>query len=333
MEHEDHVITPGELQAELNSLRNLRRRSLSQPSEGVLDPDLISVTPSLPSTSASAIATANLPYAISPTAEVLDGLPPDDIATSSDSDTALPLSDLFWLPAHLHPEIAPQKFKQFLREQTKPENLQRRTSGKSFGSGLDRRKSMLSRQVDPDSAISSDDESSALESRGSLKRKQTGLEGLTISDLQRLEQLAAQAAQETGQDEQGQLRLTNLLRRSLSLDQSKSSEDQETEADSPLIVPAPGSILRRSARTKIRKPSLLGDGGGHRFAASRRTKMAVSPPADDQPAAPTTPETEIGTTRERCQPNKPFNLSYKSRSPSFGWISSPNICFNYRLCA
>lgn len=42
------------------------------------------------------------------------------------------------------------------------------------------------------------------------------------------------------------------------------------EADAPIIVPPPGQILRRAARTKIRKPSLPGDGGGHRFGASRR---------------------------------------------------------------
>jgi len=42
------------------------------------------------------------------------------------------------------------------------------------------------------------------------------------------------------------------------------------EADSPIIVPPPGQILRRAARTKIRKPSLPGDGGGHRFGSHRR---------------------------------------------------------------
>lgn len=42
------------------------------------------------------------------------------------------------------------------------------------------------------------------------------------------------------------------------------------EADAPIIVPPPGQILRRTARTKIRKPGLPGDGGGHRFGSSRR---------------------------------------------------------------
>ena len=42
------------------------------------------------------------------------------------------------------------------------------------------------------------------------------------------------------------------------------------EADAPIIVPPPGQILRRTARTKIRKAGLPGDGGGHRFGASRK---------------------------------------------------------------
>ncbi len=48
------------------------------------------------------------------------------------------------------------------------------------------------------------------------------------------------------------------------------------EADEPIIVPPPGQILRRAARTKIRKPSLLGDGGGHRFAATRRVQARAA---------------------------------------------------------
>ena len=46
--------------------------------------------------------------------------------------------------------------------------------------------------------------------------------------------------------------------------------DTTDEADAPIIVPPPNQILRRTARTKIRKPNLSGDGGGHRFPASRR---------------------------------------------------------------
>ena len=52
------------------------------------------------------------------------------------------------------------------------------------------------------------------------------------------------------------------------------------EADAPIIVPPPGQILRRTARTKIRKPGLPGDGGGHRFGSSRRANTNPAPAAD-----------------------------------------------------
>ena len=54
------------------------------------------------------------------------------------------------------------------------------------------------------------------------------------------------------------------------LDQMDDVPDATDEADAPIIVPPPNQILRRTARTKIRKPNLSGDGGGHRFPASRR---------------------------------------------------------------
>ena len=52
------------------------------------------------------------------------------------------------------------------------------------------------------------------------------------------------------------------------------------EADAPIIVPPPGQILRRTARTKIRKPGLPGDGGGHRFGSSRRVNTNPAPVTD-----------------------------------------------------
>jgi hypothetical protein len=61
--------------------------------------------------------------------------------------------------------------------------------------------------------------------------------------------------------------------------------DMEEDADSPIIVPRPGQILRRAARTKIRKPGLPGDGGGHRFGQSTRrgkTGGRAAPPVDQR---------------------------------------------------
>jgi len=53
------------------------------------------------------------------------------------------------------------------------------------------------------------------------------------------------------------------------------------EADAPIIVPPPGQILRRAARTKIRKQNLPGDGGGHRF-GSRGVRNATLPQKAEQ---------------------------------------------------
>lgn len=59
-------------------------------------------------------------------------------------------------------------------------------------------------------------------------------------------------------------------------------ESNENESDSPIIAARPGQILRRNARTRIRKPGLPGDGGGHRFGSSRKSRVVSGTPSDDQ---------------------------------------------------
>jgi len=251
---------PSELQAELDTLRSLRRRSISQPSDGI-DPDLppsptqtkyghslsppgspnSSAYPSSSSSSSSSGSSSAAASSRSPNNRILD---PDD-GISEDVSLALPgtgalggkgkqaasedpgagledsaISELFWLPARLHPEIAPQEFRAFIRDQTKPENLMRRS-----GSMLGRKKSMLSRQYTPtesdvDSASSSEastPSTSTSPSRTGSFRRSTGLERLTLNDLQRLETLARQAAEEGQSGAEGEAKLKHLVRRSLSL--------------------------------------------------------------------------------------------------------------------
>jgi Activator of mitotic machinery Cdc14 phosphatase activation C-term len=56
--------------------------------------------------------------------------------------------------------------------------------------------------------------------------------------------------------------------------------DPGEDADAPIVVPRPGQILRRTARTKIRKQGQTGE-GAHRFNATRRglgAKSATPPP-------------------------------------------------------
>ncbi|GAA6023918.1 hypothetical protein JCM10207_009274 [Rhodosporidiobolus poonsookiae] len=222
--------------------------------------------------------------------------------------------DLFWLPASLHPELAPQEFKAFIREQTRPEALARRSSLTTGGGRVNRRASLLRGEYKPraNDGVGDSDQAGGVgaggvkrtasdggSGRGSrMSRNTLNFEELTIKDLQRLEELAAKAEAEGTGDAEGEgERLGRVLRRSLSLnphrvaaaaaaagasfpgplgaDATASSDDE-----APIIVPPPGQILRRNARTKIRKGPGDGftprPGGGSSRFSSRRTRSSTS---------------------------------------------------------
>lgn len=61
------------------------------------------------------------------------------------------------------------------------------------------------------------------------------------------------------------------------------------DADAPIIVPR--QTLQRAQRTKIRKPGLPGDGGGHRFAATRRGQRS-------QPVDGTRPSSDMSSASD-----------------------------------
>lgn len=239
-------MQPGDLQSELETLRSLRRRSLSQPSAGI-DPDLpdpssSESSPSLSgassafshsgtgshtaSTSATSSYHGHSPPSSPPRGGVTtvkrlpslrgqvnvilgnDGasrggpIDPDDIPLSATPPPggagggAAGGGDLFWLPARLHPEIAPQEFKAFIKEATKPENLLRRSNSALGGGGLMRKKSTLSRVYEPGLGDGVGEDSSlrrqgstGMRRQASMTRGLNGLESLTINDLQRLESI------------------------------------------------------------------------------------------------------------------------------------------------
>ncbi|KAI8454549.1 hypothetical protein BY996DRAFT_2169269 [Phakopsora pachyrhizi] len=291
--------------------------------------------------------------------------------------------NLFWLPARLHPEIAPQEFKAFIEEATRPENLLRRTSS-AFGSrkplidqstgahsntdsSLSRKKSMLSKVYDPDEEdsnqsnplpklSSSSSSSSSLSSssrskndpseitrgssmyyRSGAGRGLNGLESLTINDLQRLESLVLKKQLPSSlnystlmESSEGNIedadspgnRIKAVIRRSMSLANPPPSSGFEIpqelglEAidDSPLIARGPGHIIRRTARTKVRKTSLPGDGNGHRFPATRRTKLRS--PSRSSPNSSKSSSTPISTSKtEPLTPSLPQALSNNQLEP------------------
>ncbi|KAJ3836907.1 hypothetical protein F5878DRAFT_652852 [Lentinula raphanica] len=267
-----------DIQREVEALRDIRRRSTT-PGALTIDPDLPNQTsPSSPTYSWSGGSTTDDSSSSSH----------EDGSSSSTGHTTVestnPADDpfhLFWVPASVHPEIAPAEFREFLREHSRsppPADGTPVSRSGSFSSlssgGLGRKKSMLSRQYKPseNDGVEEQEERIVPLSRTRSTRYTNQGPQLTISDLQKLEQLAEEASES---DDPSKLR--NILRRSLSLnisptaiEQMKNMPDMGDEADAPIIIPPRSQILRRTNRTKIRKPALPGDGGGHRFGASRR---------------------------------------------------------------
>ncbi|KAF8638945.1 hypothetical protein AX16_010419 [Volvariella volvacea WC 439] len=276
-----------EIQREVEALRDIRRRSTT-PGALTIDPDLPNQSPPASPTSSYWPGSTAPAGSFSPRSDSRASTSSRDSAFSSDhssheststSATSAegPIDDpfhLFWVPASIHPEIAPAEFRAFLKEhaRTPPPadgtSLQR-SGSHSSSSGLGRKKSMLSRQYSPSENDGVEDEKVVPLRRNRSHYYTNRGPQLSINDLQRLEELAEETEDPS--------KLRNILRRSLSMNISPTAidrldemTDMGDEADVPIIVPPPGQILRRAARTKIRKAGLPGDGNGHRFGASRR---------------------------------------------------------------
>ncbi|WVW79401.1 hypothetical protein I302_101370 [Kwoniella bestiolae CBS 10118] len=278
-------VSDQEIEREINTLRNLRRRSITSAGPGALplDPDLPPPSPSSRPESSGSLYDTN-----------------DDITLSTPDGLNGEDAGLFWVPAHLHPELAPGEFRAFLKSHTHPDpthadaaeageapGLSRspswlsRNPSRRGAEGLGRKRSMLSRQYQPKPGDDVENEAPPLPTRrpASIYGGRSGEKGLTLNDLQKLEELVDEA-DEVDDDPEA---MRTLLRRSLSMNVAPGFLQDDIPQggdgdDAPLIPSRPGSILRRSARTKIRgKASLSGDGGGHRFAATRKGRMTAAP--------------------------------------------------------
>lgn len=203
-----------EIQREVEALRDIRRRSTT-PGALALDPDLPNQggPPTSPTTAWSSQASM-----------------PDDqpeASSSSSHDPTIPADDpfhLFWVPASVHPEIAPAEFRAFLKEHAHVDPNAPATVGRapSISGGLGRKKSMLSRQYRPsehDGVGEDGKEETIVPLRRNRSIYQNPGPQLTINDLQRLEELAEEAS---ASDDPSKLR--NILRRSLSLNVSPTSQ-------------------------------------------------------------------------------------------------------------
>ncbi|KAK2594687.1 hypothetical protein QQS21_007596 [Conoideocrella luteorostrata] len=213
-----NIDNPNDIAQELSNLQALRRMSMDVGN---------SIDPDMPPMGLSAMPV---------------------IAPTGGDDENDP-SRLLWVPARVHPELAPSEFKSFLENRV--QSIRRR-SGDSFLSAegdlsrsdsdsLRRRKSMLSRQIDNSSgqaAVGYVDGAERLE----RKRSSGGSHSPELS-LDELVKDPTRAVQKFAQEAQG-----------------GSVGDEGNPDDMPILPMAPGMGLRRSTRTTYRKGGSLRSG-------------------------------------------------------------------------
>jgi hypothetical protein len=279
----DYESDPTAIAQELNNLQALRRMSMDVGNTS--DPDL-------------------------PSFQGVSLMP--SIAPTGNDDEDDP-SRLFWVPARVHPELAPMEFKTFLENRVNsikrrsgeqaslsPDGLERSGSSGS----LRRKKSMLSRQIDNDGgrgAVGYKDGAEQLERKKSQSAPQ--VPELKISDLKELDAL---------------VRDPSKAMQKLTLDTgTRSVVDPEVsvEEDMPILPNAPGIGLRRSTRTTYRRGSLR---KGERVPFSKRAgslrgertdgeESPASSPVDGRPSIGfplTKVQSEPTTTENFSRPNR-----------------------------
>ena len=222
---------------------------------------------------------------------------------AADEDDA---SRLFWVPARLHPELAPKEFKTFLdgrvdRAKRKSAEFSAAPDGPSragSGAGLRRKKSMLSRQIDNSNGRAAEGYQDGAE-RLERKRSQGNTVQATaeITNLHELEEMLNDPSQ--------------VIHR-LSLDTSQRAAGGEVPADEDMpILPAPpgGGSLRRSTRTTYGRGSLK---KGERVPPSKRAPRLSDADAEDlrspSPLAPSvSPEPPMpAIARVQTEPTPPL---------------------------
>lgn len=262
----EYESNPEAVAQELSNLQALRRMSMNANPTG--DPDLPSFNSNL-------------------------GIPAPPKGAADEDDQAR----LFWVPARIHPELAPTEFKTFIDSKVNaikrrsgelslsPDGLQREGSG----GGLRRKKSMLSRQIDNSGGRGADgyqDGAERLDRKRSLSSGETLKSEMT--NLQELEELVNDSE-------------TIMQRLSLDTGQSTSNGEILPGDDKPILPVAPGNSLRRSTHTTYRRGTLR---KGERVPFSRRVGRAPDTDGEESPASsPITPAGEtLSLARVQTEP-------------------------------
>lgn len=239
-----NIDNPNDIAQELSNLQALRRMSMDVGN---------SIDPDMPPMGLSAMPV---------------------IAPSGDDDENDP-SRLLWVPARVHPELAPSEFKSFLEKRV--QSIRRRSGetllsaegadlNRSDSGSLRRRKSMLSRQIDTSAgqgAVGYVDGADRLE----RKRSSASSNSPELS-LDELVKDPTRAVQKFAQEAQG----------------SPSGETGNSD-DMPILPMAPGMGLRRSTRTTYRKGGSLRSGDWVPF-SKRIAQRQQEGELPDMPSAP-----------------------------------------------
>ena len=226
----------------------------------------------------------------------------------SASDSEDDSSRLFWVPARLHPELAPQEFKSFL--ESKAEQIRRRSgelssfssqssrsSSLDSGVGLSRKKSMLSRQIDNSNGRAAEgyqDGAERLDRKRSLSKTSNPID----QNLEELESLVNDGG---------------LLKR-LSFE-NQAEQGDGTNGD--IILPTvPGSSLKRSTRTTYRRPGST-KANNERLPYSKRLGRGGSAAAGS-PAIPDVPPVPSIVLEDTSKPAPSANIP----APTPGQVST-----------
>ncbi|XXG95962.1 hypothetical protein Hte_002238 [Hypoxylon texense] len=279
-----NIDNPNDIAQELSNLQALRRMSMDVSNNS--DPDL-------------------LPY------QGMSLMAMPSIAPKGD-DEGDP-SRLLWVPAGVHPELAPTEFKNFVEKRV--QSMKRRSSESSLSvdglersnsSGLRRKKSMLSRQIDNAGGH--------------------GAEGY-VDGAERLERKKSERLPGQGPPE---LSIDELVKDPSKVVQKLTLESQRQEGgevpdvdDMPILPVAPGMGLRRSTRTTYRKGGSLKNrqGGSLRGSEDRLpfSKRIAARKTEEEASVSHTSETAIdappgyGLTRVQSEPISE-NFSRPTRS-------------------
>lgn len=268
----DYESSPAAVAQELNNLQAIRRMSMNV---DTADPDLPSF-----------------------------GSPGSTSPEATEEDEA---SRLFWVPARLHPELAPKEFKTFVEDRV--DRIRKRSgSGDSLmpgversnsASSLTRKKSMLSRQIESSKGYEDGAE------RLQRKRSEGGHAPSqpTVENLQELEGLV----------------------NNVSLDQSRNSLDsgvQMADNQDMSILPPPGPTLKRSTRTYMRKDRTPFSRRGLSRQSDRQSESDSDGPRAPSPSLSAREPPSPGISRIQTEPSLPRDAASPGAAKS---ASSENL--------